>query len=823
MLRHYVLMAIRSFARHKLYSFINVLGLSVALTCVIFVILFARSELSYDKWIPATRGLYRVELIARMPGRPAFHFAGSSYPLGQAMHEQIPGVSGMTRLESTSLTLANGDRQFLEEKVDFVDPNFFRIIRLPLTEGNPDTVLSQPESVVLSQAAARRYFGNADPIGQTLTTGVGGCPNDDMACRSKTVSLRVTGIARDLPENTQLTGDVFIPTGSLANPTSSSQRESWFFNVVTTYVTLARGVESPTVVAAMPRILDQDVTQVLRQMGIAWRGSQAYTIHLTPFTQVHLGSSRWEGNLKPPGSWAALYGVIVIGSLILLVACFNFINLATARAELRAREIGLRKTVGGTRRQLITQFLSEAVLLALLSLAFAVAAAEILLPAFDGFLHQSLALDYLGDWRLDLVLMGIATIVGLVSGLYPALVLSSLRPVAALRAETGRLKSSIGLRDILVLLQFAVSIGLGIAVIVVFRQVDYARDMDLGFRRDNVVVIRNDELTGERQEAFGRALRANPGISDVGLSQIIPFRPGTNVAPTQVPGQPYKLTLNAVFISPGYPRAYGIALVAGRMLSESRGDDRFAFTGAAGGHNVLLDVAGARKLGFTPQEAIGRAIVVDGVSNVHVVGVLANTMTQGAREPVQPHVYLYVPDAPMNFSVRLRPGGVSQTLAFIDRTWHTFLPTVAIQRSFLSASFDQLYSADQREGVLFGIFVIIAISIGCLGLYGLVVFTSERRTKEIAVRKICGAQVVDILRTLLWRISVPVLLADVIAWPAAYYYLQRWLQGFANHIWLNPGYFVAAAAFALLIAWTTVFLHTLRLAWASPVHALRCE
>jgi len=823
MLRHYLRMAARSMVSHKLYSFINVLGLSVALTCVIFVILFVRYELSYDKWMLGTHNLYRVEATLRFPGKSPVHAALTPYPLGTAMRDQIPGVTGMTRLYPTMLTLNHGDHQFLEKNVDFVDSNFFRLIRLRFVDGSPATALSQPDSVVLSESAFRKYFGSANPMGRTLLTNVGACPNDETTCSGDTVSLRVTGIVRDLPPNTQLRGTVFIPTTSLANPDSLDARQNWFANMLVTYITLAPGLKPSAIVAAVPQILDRDVTGVRRQLGVAWRGSRADAIHLTPFTQVHLSSSRWQDNLTPPGSWAMLYGVIIIGVLILLVACFNFTNLATASAALRAREIGLRKTLGATRTQLTCQFLSEAVFLSLLSLAIAVATAELLLPAFNGFLHQSIALNYAIAWKLDLILIGVATGAGFVSGIYPALILSRLRPVAALHAETGSGGRRVGLRDVLVLMQFAVSIGLGIAAIVVFRQVDHARNMDLGFRRDNIVVIRNSDLAGNRQEAFAQALRSNAGVSAVGMSNFVPFGSGRNIAAVQVPGQPSRLTLNLVSISPDYPQTYGIALAAGRLLSASRGDDQMTNARLRKGTvNVLVNVAGARRLGFTPQNAVGRTILFN-QARVHIVGVLADAKTQGAREPVAPTVYAYTPGNPMDFSVRLRPNRIPQTLAFIDRTWHAFVPTVAIRRSFLTASFARLYRSDVRQGTVFSVFVIIAIFIACLGLYGLVVFTAERRTIEVAVRKISGARTLDILKIVLWRISVPVLLANAIAWPLSYYYLERWLQGFADHIWLNPSYFVASGAIALLIAWATVFLHTLRLARMSPVRALRDE
>ena len=827
MLRHYLTVAARNLTRHKLYSFINVLGLSVALTCVIFVALFVRYELSYDKWLPGTGNLYRVESTLRMPGKAPLDTAMGSYPVGIAMRDQIPGVTAMTHVSTGTVTLVQADRQFLESKADFVDPNFFALIRLPFLAGDARSALSQPESVVLSESAAKRYFGNTNPIGRTLTTAFEACPNNGPACAGKSVLLRVTGVVRDLPQNTQLTGNVFIPSTSQADgDVLSVVSHLWFYMDTYTYVTLAPGVKPAAIVAAMQPILDQDMTGVMRQTGVLSRGSQAYGIHLTPFAEVHLGSSRWRDDMTPPGSWDTVYGAIIIGSLILLVACFNFINLATARATLRAREIGLRKTLGGTRRQLTVQFLTEALVLALLALACAAAAAEILLPVFNGFLQQSLVLAYLMDWRLDLLIVGIALAAGLVSGIYPALVLSRLRPIGTLQAHGGALQRPGGLRDVLVLTQFAVSIGLGVAALVVFRQVDYARSLDLGFNRDNVIVIEGNDLGGQREQALAEALRANPGVGAVGLSAFLPFGTGALTARIQVPGQASVITLNLLPIDAGYPRTYGMALLAGRALSMSRGDDRFSNTNANTGRNILLNAAGARRLGFTPRQAVGQSITLNAIGDrvrVHIVGVLSDANTQGARQPVEPTVYLYFPDYPMNFSVRLRPGSIPQTLNFIDRTWRAFEPMNAIQRSFLSADFERLYQSDQRQGAVFGVFVIIAIVIGCLGLYGLVVFTAQRRTKEVGIRKVSGARTGDILRLMLWRISVPVMLANLIAWPVAYYYLSRWLEGYAYRISLSPIYFLAAGAGALLIAWATVYANTLRLARASPVHALRYE
>jgi len=431
---------------------------------------------------------------------------------------------------------------------------------------------------------------------------------------------------------------------------------------------------------------------------------------------------------------------------------------------------------------------------------------------------------------LLLLLGGVAVVTGLISGSYPALVLSRVRPIAGLRGGEAGSPRSGGLRNVLVLLQFAVSVGLGIAAGVVFSQVNYARAMSLGFDRANVLVIGgSDGLAGEKQEAFVRALRADPGIAAVGLSNLVPFGSGQSVSTIQIPGRPTIFTINTTAIGPSYPEVYGIRLVAGRLLSADRGADRLnsVGTGSGGdplneGRNVLINVAAAGHLGLTPQQAVDKVVLYNH-NHVRIVGVLADARLQGALQAVAPMFYVYVPSYPMNVSVRLRPGEIPPTLSFIDRTWHAFMPTVAIQRWFLDRSFDQLYRQDDREGRMLAMFVIVAVFIGCLGLYGLAIFTAERRTKEIGIRKVSGARTRDIVGLMLWRISVPVLVSNLIAWPFAYEYLRHWLDGYAYRIPLTPFYFLAAAAAALLIAWATVCGNTLRLARPSPVHALRYE
>jgi putative ABC transport system permease protein len=824
---NYLVIAWRNMARHKLYSFINISGLAIGLACVIFVLLFIRDELSYDKWIPGTQNLYRLEVSVYVPGRDPLAMAVVPFPMPAAMHDEIPEVTGMTRFNRSAMTLMVGDRQFLEH-VTAVDPDFFRIIKLPLIMGDPGRVFRDPQSLVLSESAARKYFGTTDVIGKIITT-TANCEAADTACSDRMVSLKVTGVMRDIPYNSQLDGDVFLPNTSIVDRNSKQAKLSWHTENGYGYVTLALGADPQRVIAKMAPILDRAITGELTASGRHLRGSQAYTVHLTPFADVHLTSERWRFSFKPPGSWTTVYGVGVIGFLILFVACFNFMNLATARGLLRAREIALRKTHGANRGQLVVQFLGEAVLMALLSLVLALALVEVMEPAFGRFLQHSVALNYASDCSLLLIIVGITFAAGLVSGSYPALVLSGFRPAMVLHANNNGPGSSGWLRNTLVVLQFAVSIGLGIAAAVVFTQISFVRNIDLGFRRDNVLVVRGGGLlTIEGRDGFIQKLRANPDVLDIAMINILPFDTSQITSSVQLAGHSEYIELNERVIGINAVRLLSMKLVAGRLLSDKRAQDEVREGNADGapaneGHNVLIDEAAASRLGLTPQQAIGKTIIYEKKSHLHIVGVLADAKFGGAREPAKASLYFYDPKFAAAAMIRIRSDAIPQTLSFIDRAWHSFAPTKAMQRYFLDDDFGKLYQADERQGQMFGLFVGIAIFIACLGLFGLAAFTVGRRTREIGIRKIFGARVRDVVLLLLWQFSIPVLIANAVAWPVAWYYLQGWLQGFAYRITLNPIYFLGAGAVALAVAWATVFFHTLRVARANPIRALRYE
>jgi putative ABC transport system permease protein len=828
--RHYFITALRNLAKHKLYSFINIAGLSVGIACAIFIVLFLRDEVSYDRWIPDSGNLYRVELTARMLGRPPWHLTTAPFPLLRTMQDQIPEVKATTHLVPEPMTAAVGDRQF-SESVAVVDPNFFQVIKLPLVEGDPAGVFAQPESIVLSQSAARKYFGDIDPLGKTVTVTGSGilCDRNDAACLTAAHPLTVTGVLRDLPNNTHLVADLVMPNSSQADGLRPAYREQAWQSTDGgyEYIALTPGADPDSVLVKVKPIIDQFIDPENKG------GSDSDQIRLTQFWNVHLTSDNY-GGMKPPGSWTTVYGFAIIALLIVVVACFNFMNLATARATLRAQEISLRKVVGATRPQLIIQFLGEALLTAVISLVVALALVEILLPVYDSFLNRPIAFSYVTDRLFIGAIVAGAIIAGLLSGAYPALVLSSFRPAGVLKTSTSTQTGSGVMRTALVVFQFAVSIALGIGAIVVFGQIRFAHNIDLGFDRDGIVILRGmTKLTATASESLAHALRSNPEIVDTALSNAVPFNLfNVDNVQLQTEGQSDFFTAHMVNISPEFPSLYGMRLLAGRLLSTAHGEDVFSSypffppdsaPDPDAGRNVIINNDAARRLGYTAKEAVGQTIVSRRGGHVKIVGVLGDSKIDGLRESVSPAVYADYPLRNTLLSIRISNSHVPATLSYIDKTWRSFAPSSAIQRYFLSDTFDNLFQSDERQGAMFAIFVGIAILISCLGLFGLAAFTAERRTKEIGIRKVFGARTQDVVRLLLWQFSIPVLIANVIAWPIAYYYLHRWLESYAYRISLNPLYFLTAGAIALAIAWATIFTHALRIARASPIFALRYE
>ncbi len=803
MIKNYLILSIRNAGRNKLYTFITIGGLTLALSCAIFIMMFVSDELSYDRFIPDMRDVYRVDFGFALPGRDIQRSANTMFILGPTMKAEIPQVVAYTHVDPVNLTVKATHRLFAMS-ADVVDPDFLQVIHLHLLAGTPSRVFAQPNSVVLSQRVATKLYGQTQAVGRTLVIN-GKYP------------MIVTGILQNLPHNSQLVADMIFPNTSKADPTRAFVKHHWETVGPLLYVKLARGSRSEHVVRLMRQILNRNVNAA--DFGANIPGSQLIQPHLTRFYRVHL--SEYGGGMTPGGRWNQIYGFIAIAGLILLIASFNFTNIATARGIMRAREVSLRKVHGAKRSQLVRQFLGESVLTALIALGLATALIELLTPAYDTFLGRQIAFDLVKDWPMTLVVLGLTLMTGFLGGIYPAFVLSGYRPATTMRTSAAKQSGSGRLRIALVVLQFAVSIGLGIAALVVFLQIHYAQKLNLGFARSNIVVIRNAaDIPKDARRDFVQTLTAAPAIAAATLSGDSPFAGSIDLEDVTLESSPQVFSVRLWQVGFHYPAVYRTKLLAGRLLSPLRSNDTLHHNLPA--TNILVSANAARRFGFTPQGAIGQILHM-GKRSLTIVGVLADQALDGPEEQTYPTIFMDYGTSVGEVAVRIKPGQARAALAAIDQAWKRFAPNAAINRYFLDDPFNRLFKTTAQRDRMFAAFVIIAILIACLGLYGLAAFTAQRRISEIGVRKVFGASTRDIMVLLLWQFSTPVLLANLVAWPVSWFYLQDWLQHYSHRIGLSPIYFVGSGLAALVIAWITVGAHALRAARTKPANTLHYE
>jgi putative ABC transport system permease protein len=818
MFRNYLFVALRNITRHKLHSFINIAGLTAGLTAAILIGLFVQQELSFDAWLPGSERIYRITVLVNIPGQPERDGGAASAPLGPAALEEVPDIQEQARIHSQSAAVMVSDKHY-SQWTNAVDSNFFTMIRLPFMAGNPATALLRPDGVVLSQAAAIRFFGTDQAMGRTLLF-------------DQTTPRVVTGILRDLPYNTQFSGDVFVlyprPLPKTEATITNLDPDHWLTMDVSSYVRLAPGADPQAVAGQLTAVLRRHLSAAfLAQLGSIIPGAKDDVLkaRLVPLQDVHLTPYTQGSAMKSPTSRILVFGFAAIAMLVLLVAGVNFANLATARASLRAREVALRKVMGASKRQLVMQFLIEAVLTALLALCLAFSLTELLLPAYSTFLGHRMTLDYLGNWPFVAAMVAIAGMTGLFAGIYPAFILSSFRPGRVLHSKTSASGSTGVIRTILVIFQFAVSIGLIIAAAAIFYQIRFASRLDLGFNRDNIVMVpvKYAGLSQAALENMMGEISALPGVAGVAMSDKVPGSGNSPANAVRIAAKGASIQVMQYSVSPEFAAVYGVKLEAGRFLSRDHGTDLHHGAGPEGGRNVLIDDHAARAFGFTPDGAVGKTIDLIG-GRVTIVGVVHNVLFAGAQAvQVSPTIFYTDPELYSDMSVRLKAGRVRETLAAMDGIWQRHVPARPFHSRFVEESVRQFYADAERQGTLLDVFVVVAVFIASLGMFGLAAFVVERRTKEIGIRKIMGAKTGHIIRLLLWQFSVPVLLANAIAWPVAWYWLHDWLGGFAYRMSLSPLYFVGAGAAALAIAWATVFAHALRVARANPIHALRYE
>ena len=833
MWRNHLTVALRALTKSKTYASINIFGLALGLAACLLILLYVRHELSYDRWIPGADRIFQLQSNVESPTGEERRIQLASYPVGAALKKDFPQIERLVHLQSgSSVILHRGEARY-PDGLYFVDGPVFDVLPMPLARGDAATALSLPGSIVLTETAAESFFGRDDPIGQTITI-KSAAPGGD-----STIDYRVTGILEDLPTNSHLDFKMLARFDAASPPPNvafSANAGAWNMISGFTYLTLRPGADPAPIHAALP---EWQKKVVPRQPGEQEPALGRQDWHLVAIKDVHLSDA--ESPLKPGIERGTLVTFTIIAALVLGMACINFINLATAGASRRAREVALRKLVGASRRQLIVQFLGETLLLVAVATFLALAAVELVLPVLSSFLEADLALSYLGADSVIPPVLGLMLLVALIGGLYPAFYLSRFQPARVLKANasTSEAPGSGRLRTALVIGQFAVSIGLIVCTAVVYSQTVFARTVDPGFDRSGLLQVNGVHQFEKEGEAFRREVERVRGVTSASRTSIGVSTGMINFSAFTLPGFDKPLELGVYPVEAGFFEAMRIPLLAGRLFDESRAADetpptpdfRTAPRPAAPSErpiHVVANESAVRALGYrSPRAAVGKQFRDIGSSEPgppHVIiGVVRDSRFRSVRDKVEPSLHRFERGPLPSLVARYEGADPVAVRKQVESIWKRFAPDVPFEADFSEDVIDELYADEEKRGQIFAAFALVSVLIACLGLFGLATFTAQRRTKEIGIRKVLGARVHHIVRLLAWQFSKPVIVANLIAWPVAWWVMRGWLNSFDARIGLGPGPFVLAGTMALAIAIGTVALHAFRVARANPIHALRYE
>lgn len=824
-----VTIAYRSLAKSPAYLIINLVGLAAGLAAALIVLVYVRYELSYDSWIPRAEATYQLQTASRHnQSGEEVHSQMAPYPAAAALRKDFPQIAAATYAMPVTAAVLQRGEALPEDGVLFTDSRFFDVLALPFAAGDPATALQEPGSIVMTRSEAQRFFGSDAVLGRTLTLLRG----------SRIMEFRVSGVLRDLPKNTHLhIGMVGRVDFSSAFDGKAEFLTCWVCRLGYVYVRLRPASQADLINAAMGAWKKRNVP-----IQNAFDAGAGQDWRLTGITQVHFGAYQADA-MTGGNDYATVSTFMLVALLILATACINYTNLATARASLRAREVGLRKLFGARRIQLIAQFLGESLALSSVAMLGALAAAELATPAIARFLHADFRFSYGGSAGMALPAIAMLVAVGLAAGIYPALFLSRFRPAAVLRSGRSgtALPRSERLRSTLIVLQFAISIGLIICTCVIYRQTLYARTGDFGFAREHVLQVKG---IGRQQlrtaaTALENELRSTPGIEEVGRGGIGIGAENQNNMAVRVPGSPTEIVTGIYPVDDHFFGALGIRLLAGRSFDARRpaddgtltfGDAAAERVVAARGINIVVNRLAAQRMGFRdPADALGKTVgagLLDasrfGLVPATIVGVVENTRFRSIHQPLEPMAYRFSTGEGDLLAIRYS-GDPLLARERVESAWKRHARGLPFSAEFGEDIVSRLYEPEAVRTRAFGIAAVVALLVAALGLFGLASFTVERRTKEIAIRKVLGARIRHILQLLAWQFSKPIVVANLIAWPVSWWVLRDWLDHFDVRVALGPAPFVAGAAAALLVGLVTISGQALRAARRRPVEALRYE
>ena len=811
MLRNYLKIAWRNLTKNKLYSALNLVGLSIGLTCFAFIALWITNEWNYDRFNQNADRIYRVG--GKIFGdSETFEQAVSAVPLGPTLKADYPEVEQYVRFDVNDAVVKQGGRMFVEDGILLTDPSFFDTFSYSMTVGDPKTALNDPYTIVLTESMAQKYFGSQNPIGQNLVILL----HDSTG---KGVPYRITGIMPDAPKNAHFTFNFLVSFETLIahNRAELTSDDAWGDNSYYTYILLGKGVDHKAFEAKLPQFYDRHVLPISRRYGVNKRTAE---YRLMPLTDIHLQSDvRYE--ISPTGSLTNLYIFGTVGLFILLLAAINYMNLATARSLKRAKEVGVKKVMGALKGQLIGQYLLESVLLAVASLGVALLLCYGLQTAFFQLTQKDIAVFQ--SPLLLAFLMGIALLVGLLSGMYPAFFIASYRPTAVLKGTFATSGKGIWLRKSLVVLQFSITIILLVGILVINAQRSFMQNKNLGYRKEALlqVKVNGDIDVQKRIEPFKNDLLKSPYIKNLTTSNSILVGGMGNNGMETVDGRGKKLqtSIYRLRVDYNYVATLGMQLVAGRNFSKQFPADNPTDST----QNFIVNEAAVKSFGWpNADKAIGKPFTMSGRRG-QVVGVVNDFHFNSLQHRVEPLAMVVRDFGFSRIILKIDTQRPQQAIADLESGWKKHFPTAYLDYDFVDKKLGEQYEAEARFSSIFLYFSLISVLIACLGLYGLTTFATEQRTKEIGVRKVLGASVGSIVTLLSGDFIKLVLIAILIATPLAWYAMNEWLQDFAYRIDIEWWVFAGAGGLAVGIALVTVSVQSVKAALMNPVTSLRSE
>lgn len=807
MIKNYFKIAWRNMMRHKIYSAINILGLSIGIAACLLILQYVSFELSYENFHVNKDRIYRVQQDRYDKGKLSTQWAAGAYAVGNSFKNAIPEIEDYVKVVQDDKATTEVNNQPLKiEKVFFATNSFFSVFTYPLVAGNKNNALQEPFTAALSETTAKRIFGTTNVVGKPLQL-------------NRNTNYTITAVYKDPPVNTQLKPDILLSYSTFVKWTTDSTGKgpetAWQWDGCLTYLLLRKGADPAVVEKKFVPIVEKFTAEDMKKY------NAAVVYHLQPLTDIHLYSHYME-EPGENGDGKTVYLLLGIAFFIVVIAWVNYINLATARAITRAREVGVRKAIGSQRKQLIFQFLSESALLNGFALVIALFMVFLAIPGFNQLSGQHLSVSLFEDFRFWSALAGLFVVGVFLSGLYPAFVLSGFKPIDVLKGKMGSTKQSSFLRKSLVVFQFAASLFLLTGTVIVYQQIQYMRNQSLGINIDQTLVVTgpvvgNDSTFLQRMTAFKQELQNQSSISSIAVSTSIPGQAvGWNAGGIKLVGadESTQNQYRVIGVDYDFIKGYGLKIIAGRAFSKEFGTDDKA---------VIFNRKGIQQLGFDkPEQAIGKKIDFWGEQYL-IVGITENFHEQSLREAYEPLIFRLVPDAHQYVAIKSTAAHAGATISQVKKEWNRFFPGNTFEYFFLDDHFDEQYKADQRFGQVFSLFTSLAILVACLGLFGLASFTTLQRTKEIGIRKVLGASVTSILKLLFGDFAVLLVIAFIIATPVAWLSTSKWLQSYAFRIQLQWIFFVLPFIAIIVIALVTVSFQSVRAAVANPVKSLRTE